>query len=1222
MQRGNASPHLQTSALPAVAANTKRPQTHLPMQQKADKRSISMHHSGKDMTHSPALSVVLYLAQRETLASRFPQIQPLHLLLGILKFADLDLKEALGSDPPLLQQQVLEEQRAIQSDLIVQNLQPTLLRRALRNRLGRGSGRPADGVLHRSPQTKALFSQAEDLARREQAANVSPRHFLKLLLEQESPDTPPQPPPGETLLKEACQPDPIPASPSGHTSMETLLTSLKTLRDQLRKTIFGQEHAIRDFVEGLFNAELTAEADTGRHAPRGVFVFAGPPGVGKTFLAQSGAQALGKPFRRFDMSGYSDHQSGSVLMGMQKSYKGASPGLLTDFVAQNPQAILLFDEIEKAHLNILHLFLQILDAGTLEDRYHETQVSFRDTVIIFTTNAGKALYDATDVGTRSLSGARFHRRTLLGALEQEQDPRTGKPVFPQAICSRMATGTPILFNHLGVNDLVRLVQNRLEHQGSLLEETFGKKISFGEDTALCLVMQEGLGADARTLSARTDTFVKAELFKLGHLYRPDRFQEVWNQTRAIHFLVEHQASEAPDIQALFQAPKTLTVLAVVDRPVAEAWTRNLPGFRWLWACDAPSVHNILETESVDLILLDLWVEREAEQEGIPLQDLTGTIRHFDHLPLAARGLSPGREILRMLQEKHPEHPCFLASFSDPDHPAPVDDELLMACMRQGNVRGVLDCLLPHPSGDSPSPSPDWSLMARQVATTSARLWQEQRALELQKQRKVLAFETAPGLEPRQGLDQTILIRLRNLNLTRAVASEDVSEVLDEVDRPDTCFGDVFGADVAKEELRFLVDWLGNPASFRSQGIATPRGILLAGPPGTGKTMLARALAGECGVAFLSASATDFVTQWQGSGPQNIRALFARARRYAPSIVFIDEIDAIGKQRVGSMGAGAASEQTLNALLTEMDGFRGKRDKPVIVLAATNLADLLDEALLRRFSRTVEVDKPDRKARRAFLDHRLRSHHQALSEEVLDRLARQSASFTIAQMERVVDLALRMAVTRKIPLDDGLLEEAFERMRMGEARPGSDEQTLLRVARHEAGHAVLAWQQGSVPVQMTIMARGGAGGYVEHESREELSILTRGDLQARIRGLLGGRAAELLYYGPDEGLSTGASSDLERASSIALQMVDTYGMDPAYGLLSLPRSGQRHAGPPEDVRLHARKLLQGEMDRTVAILEHHRDTCDRLVTALLEHNRLTRPQLIELLGPSPAGGNAS
>jgi len=369
------------------------------------------------------------------------------------------------------------------------------------------------------------------------------------------------------------------------------------------------------------------------------------------------------------------------------------------------------------------------------------------------------------------------------------------------------------------------------------------------------------------------------------------------------------------------------------------------------------------------------------------------------------------------------------------------------------------------------------------------------------------------------------------------------------------------------------------------------------------------------VAFLVASGTDFVTVWQGSGPQNVRNLFARARRYAPAVIFIDELDAIGRKRVGSMGAGRAEESTLNALLTEMDGFGGPTLRPIFLLAATNLPEQLDEALLRRFDRTIEVPLPDRDARTAYLRHELLDRQLSeVSLELVESLAGRSAGMSIADLRRVVDEAAVMAARDASPLTDSIVEEAFEKARMGEASKTPDRPTLERIARHEAGHALVGWLTGHPPVQVTIVGRGSAGGYVEREAEEERIIYTRGELEAMIRQTMAGRAAEILYYGDAEGLSTGVASDLRHASAWAERMIREFGMSEEIGQVYIDRHAPLDGASAAALREVAERIVRAQLREAGELLRSRRDLLDRLAEELLTRNRLVRADLERILGP--------
>ena len=1012
--------------------------------------------------------------------------------------------------------------------------------------------------------------------------------------------------------------------------LQELTERLRGLRAELLTKVYGQDHAVHAFVEGLFNAEVVATADTSRKSPRAVFVFAGPPGVGKTFLAELGASHLNRPFKRYDMSAYSGQQQNEALVGMAKSFHGAHPGTLTEFVEKNPAAVLLFDEIEKAHVKTIHLFLQILDAGTLEDKYHERNVSFRDTLIIFTTNAGRKLYDSPNASGVHSANARFHRKTILDALENEKDPETRQPFFPAAICSRLATGYPVLFNHLGVNELERVARSELTRTAGLFERQYYKQVDFHQLLSLCLVLREGARVDARTLRSQSETFIKTELFKFCQLFKTDRLEDIFEQVDRIHISLDGGLQEMDqEVRALFDQQERPRILLVADTDLADLYREYITGVDWRTTSSADDALEILANEEIDMVLVDIWIGRSTETSSV-------TIRHFDHVPAAARGLDQGQELLRKIRDRLPDVPVYLLSLAEADGESEshgsIDEELFLACVRAGGARGMI--VSRFIDGMVKGWEEQRDRFAASLVETSHRLYQEKAAARMGQERKVLSFDTVPHIDRDR---REITIRLRNLRLARAIASADAGEVLDDVERPRTRFDEVIGADMAKEELRFFIDYLKNPKRFAAFGLKPPKGVLLHGPPGTGKTMLARAMAGESNVAFISAAASSFVTIWQGSGPQSIRDLFARARRYAPAIVFIDEIDAIGKVRTGSAGGGQAEENTLNALLTEMDGFTGPSNlRPVFILAATNFkvdsedpdspersSRTLDPALVRRFSRKILVDLPDRAARRKYLGLRLKDRPGCVvTEEIIDLIAERSPGMSIANLELIIEAAARNAAKSGEDLSGKLLEEAFEAVRFGETRPRTREE-VERTARHEAGHTIMYWLSGWWPSYVTVVSRGNHGGYMAPctEEAEHRGSRTRDQLLASIRTGVGGRGAELVCYGSNAGLTTGASSDLEGVSEEARYMVCVYGMDEGFGILSVTdvfkyaeaKTGQTY----EKINEAAGRILRAEMDNTIKLLQENRIHLDAVASALIAKERLTTVELQAIL-PQIAG----
>ncbi len=1007
-------------------------------------------------------------------------------------------------------------------------------------------------------------------------------------------------------------------SESSH-SLGELTRRLHALRQELEQRVFGQDPAITQFVDGLFNTEVVAAADTERRKPRGLFVFAGPPGVGKTYLAELGASRLDRPFKRFDMSAYAHGHDGAGLTGLPPMYHGAGPGELTEFVQKNPNAILLFDELENGHPTTIQLFLQILDGSRLQDKFTQETVDFRDTIVIFTTNAGRTLYENIDASGIHQANAAFHRSTILDSLRDEVDPRTRAPVFPAAICSRLATGYPILFEHLRVHDLVRVAEAELERVATLLERIHGQRYRPTPEVPLAIVMREGAATDARTVKARAEAFLKEEVFKACRLFTDERVDAALGAIQDVCIeLDEERAGEVAD--GIFRDDSRPTVLFIGDESTGRLHARHVSGVEWCVAPSAEEAFDVLAKRSVDLALLDLALreERGTGRSGVAeaFRDVSvagpdKTLLGFDHVPPAAHRFAAGQRVLEQLHTRAPEIPVYLfcpeeAPAGSP--PGPLDEELLLSCVRAGGARGVIR------SGLRDSKQPGWQThldaLQSELEAVAGRVRLGRMADQLARQSQVVAFDTAPALDEE---GKRLSMRCRNFRLARAVRSRDASAVLSEVERPSTRFADVIGAAGAKESLGFICDWLLEPKKYAAAGVEPPRGVLLTGPPGTGKTMLARALAGESDCAFVVESATSFVTIWQGSGPQNVRELFTRARRYAPSIVFIDEIDAIGRTRTGGVGAARADEETLNSLLVEMEGFTDRVARPVVVIAATNRDSLLDPALRRRFGRVIEVELPTRDERQLYLETRLgaKSRHE-VSEKTVERIAAQSAGLSIAILENILNQAAVMAFRTGGMITDAILGEAFEKLTLGEAKPGSDP---LRTARHEAGHALLMCLCGEPPIYVTTVGRGSFGGYAAFDDPGEHGSWTRKQLEDRICQVLAGREAEQLFYGEGEGESTGPASDLAHATRIAEAMVYEYGMAGEIGAVRIDRD--RPLSGELAIRCHeaVRQTIDRQSERSRKLLAEHRTTLERVVSVLLERERLLKDELLVLLSPA-------
>jgi cell division protease FtsH len=444
------------------------------------------------------------------------------------------------------------------------------------------------------------------------------------------------------------------------------------------------------------------------------------------------------------------------------------------------------------------------------------------------------------------------------------------------------------------------------------------------------------------------------------------------------------------------------------------------------------------------------------------------------------------------------------------------------------------------------------------------------------------------------------------------------------------FSDVAGADEAVEEVREIVEFLKEPKKFQALGARIPKGVLLLGAPGTGKTLLARAVAGEAGVPFFSLSGSDFVEMFVGVGASRVRDLFHQAEAQAPCLVFIDELDALGKTRGSSPISNDEREQTLNALLVEMDGFNA--NSGVIIIAATNRPEILDPALMRpgRFDRQIVVDRPDVAGRRKILE--VHARKVKLDGDVaLEVIAKRTPGFVGADLANIVNEAALLAARRdKKAVTMKELEEAIERVTVGleRRRRGMTQREKEIVATHETGHALAGYfSPGTDPVhRISIIPRGvGTGGHTLFLPEDERMLYTRDELIARITSLLGGRAAERVIYGH---FSTGASNDLEVASRIARHMVTRYGMSDAVGPVSLEEEGSTLLRDPmfkpartfseetqHVVDAEVRELIARCEKRAVEIISTHRDQLERIRAVLMDKEVLEREEFERLMAAS-------
>lgn len=948
--------------------------------------------------------------------------------------------------------------------------------------------------------------------------------------------------------------------------------SAKKLEDALREVIYGQDEAIATMATGYYNAKSKSGAAHSANKPLATFLFAGAPGVGKTFLAEKAAEFLKLPFRRFDMSSFSDKESALEFAGTDNVYKNGHEGLVTGFVRNNPHCVILFDEIEKAHINVIHLFLQILDNATLKDSFLAENVNFDKAIIIMTTNAGKNLYDLAEAGT-----APPGREVILNALKNDINPQTNAPFFPAAICSRFAMGNIVVFNPLRPKDILSIINGKIEKHTAAFSDKHGVTVSVDERVPVALLFSEGGKGDARSLSGRTENFLAQEIYNWLKFFQ-ESHNSFYYEINKLN--IKLNLNKCPrDIRSLFVPQGKMNVLLYSEFTDTFERFENNKQLNFITTTDYNEALDIIKREEVDFAICDI-------RSGSP-------IKNKNNLNIEDIETS-GRKLFKAFNAEN--IPFYVLNYV-----GTINSQERLALMEQG-VRDLFYY--------------DLFVNYERLKKIRLEINYERKLNEFSRANKVLSFDCSYvcDCKKREG---TILIE--NLHISPAVDAEDLPQVAN-VSTTSVKFNDIIGAEDAKSELKDFVSYLKNPKIYARNGIPAPKGVLLYGPPGTGKTMLAKALATEAGATFIAAQGNQFLKPVVGGAGAEIKNIFALARKYAPAILFIDEIDIIAKNRMGGY-SNSSTNEAVNALLNEMDGFSTNPTKPVFVLGATNFDGSfgtngeLDPALLRRFDRRIFVALPDKEDRVKFIRQRLQKSNKKIESSFIENVAIRSTGMSLAELENVIDFALRqMLRANETELTPKILDEAFETFRFGE-KISWNKDVLKRVAIHESGHAFVGYKRNKPPLYISVSSRKSFGGYVEHDTTDS-PVLTKADLLDQICMCLAGRAAEIEFLGEDEGISTGASSDLRMATSIAMQMITRFGMT---------TEGLAVDETPDDNKEAldlCNEILKTEMENARRLISDNKEKVCLLADTLADKNHLTGAAVEKILKKQRSGSKQS
>ncbi|MCI8558910.1 MAG: AAA family ATPase [Lachnospiraceae bacterium] len=938
-------------------------------------------------------------------------------------------------------------------------------------------------------------------------------------------------------------------------SMQSIEARATAIDIALKSEVIGQDDVIDKFTNAYFSAEKAVNAGSKKKGPRHAYMFAGPSGVGKTFIAETIADTLGIPYKRFDMSAYSHRSNAQDLVGHNTAWNNANPGVLTDFVDKNPRCVLLFDEIEKACREVIVLFLQILDDGKCEDKHWNKSIDFRDTIVIFTTNAGKQLYqDAENENLTLLPDS-----AIIDAIKKDANPQSDVPYFPPEIISRMSSHTIIMFNHLRADGILKIIKTNLEKQIQLSKKEYGYDIENKDDMfAATALYSMGGSMDARNATVLAGKVLDNALFLL--LSRANEKPGFNWKTGLKKITLEHDFSEAADeIQQFYLGEKNcmIAIFGQAEEIRNERLAENNVQIKA--AADTEEFLQILRRENVILAAVDYEYGMKENKNSLRITDIC----------------TEGSKVFSDIRTDYADIPVYiLHGDKGYSYSRTEKDEL---CRR--GISGFIK----RENMQTELPEAYWDVCCQKTMET----------LSLRHQK--IAYDKKIELDEKQKSGRIIF---RNFKLEDAVEAEDKDLLLSADMQPNKHWDDIYASDIIKKELNYFIDFLKNTKEYLRKGVRVPKGILLHGPAGTGKTSLAKVVATESGVYFLEISADKLANS---DGAEQIHRIFRVARKYAPAVLFMDEVDAIAQDRQKT-----GSNIILNALLTEMDGFKKVDNKPVFVMAATNMGEeYLDRAFLRRFDRRSRVNLPGEKGRRWMLEHLLIKHKDMfdVSESEISSIVLRSDGKSFADLENVIEAALREAIRADVRVNDSLLDETFEELLYGEEWEDSSKEEMRHTAYHEAGHALIALFYGRSPRYMSIVARGSQGGYV---LQENLPVhCTKEEYLQRISEMLGGRAAEMVQ---GYGLTFGASSDLKSATKLAAGMVCGGGMyEKEVGLSVISEEQLLHN---EKAQKLINQILSEQLQEAVRIINENRDALERLANAVIgsEEHYLTEEEI--------------
>jgi ATP-dependent metalloprotease FtsH len=919
----------------------------------------------------------------------------------------------------------------------------------------------------------------------------------------------------------------------------------KQLKRDLNKQVIGQPEAIESLTKGYLTSNIGKS-----EGPRLIFTFAGPSGVGKTFLSSIFCDLLnqyeqsGYAFTPFNMEQYADSQDTMKLFGSGLQYNDANLGVLTSAVRAQPRQILLFDEIEKAHPSVIQSLLSVLDKGVAQDQTSQEFISFSQCIVIFTTNLGQEVLAKNN---------QKHPLNVFDVLRNAENPATKTKLSVEFI-NRLAKGYSVLFSLLQINHFAYLAEKELNKP-----TTFQNMLDFywPEDFPSFLLQSLAPEITARQLTNSLSKLQAEILSKVSDLVDEDMSLiscrvKVDENTRGAEVKKLLLFDNDIRFQSQIEQSELMISASLID--------------------NIENIRTDMEQQRPDAFLIDI--------ESVSNAQLSFT------------------DVIDDVHNVNINLPIFSYRVVDTN----VDNQCELACNH--NVREHFDLDLANVE----------QLFPEMLKRINYYLTMEKSVLRMISRNEQLEYQC---LVERKNKD--LEVSFSNLSRRQIVNSKDLQETsFFNHSLPNNSLDDVIGLERAKRRLSEVIGWLKSPEKLQNFGVKVPTGFLFSGPPGTGKTLLAKAVAGECDLPFFSVAASELSTPHSGGTTENIKQLFATARKYAPSIVFIDEIDAIAAQRTdNSDGSSRDKNLTVNALLTEMDGF-SSGETPVFVMAATNHPQLLDKAITRpgRFDETIYCDLPNKKARLTFFELFAQKHKLNWQEIELQQLVSSAQGMSSAEIEQVLREGIYQAVGEGKQLTTEHIKQAMIRIVYGSPSEHIllSEEEKRRTAYHEAAH-LLAYKI-LFPKQridfVTIEPRNQSLGFVATRAAEEYESYSKITVMNKLQVLLAGRVAEKLCSGSVDEISTGASNDIEKATQLAMHAIYEGGIEPTVGPINIAMITKfEESDLLANAQQAVKQWLEQAEQQVEQLLTHHYQQLTLVADALLDKESLLADEIEHL-----------